>query len=141
VATAEVGPIAVAEFDSAPPADAAAELVPCCASKRWVSALVAGRPYRRLEQLTAASDAVLKRLDWRDVTEAASAQPRLSDAAAIAYEERFGHVFVICLAGLTPDAVLTSLRSRLRNDPVAEREVVRCELTKIVRLQLAKAFR
>jgi 2-oxo-4-hydroxy-4-carboxy-5-ureidoimidazoline decarboxylase len=58
-----------------------------------------------------------------------------------AYEQRFGHVFLICATGLSAEAMLAALRSRLRNDPVAEREVVRGELVKIVRLRLAKAFR
>jgi len=172
VGTAELGPIAVAEFDAAPPADAAAELVPCCASKRWVSQLVGGRPYLRLDRLAAASDAMLARMDWSDVREALSAHPRIGESAegvardpgwsraeqsstaymgdAIrreliegnrSYERRFGHVFLICATGLSADTMLTSLQSRLRNDPVAEREVVRVELAKIVRLRLAKSFK
>jgi 2-oxo-4-hydroxy-4-carboxy-5-ureidoimidazoline decarboxylase len=171
LATAEIGPIAVAEFDAARPADAAAELVPCCASRRWVSKLVAGRPYRRLDGLSAASDRVLSRLDWRDVEEALTAHPRIGDGVSgptreagwsrqeqagtagtspdtrqalidgnLAYERRFGHVFLICATGLSAEVMLGSLQSRLHNDPVAEREVVRAELAKIVRLRLARAF-
>jgi 2-oxo-4-hydroxy-4-carboxy-5-ureidoimidazoline decarboxylase len=169
---AEDGPIAVDEFDTAPIADAAAELVPCCASKRWVSVLVNGRPYHRLDRLTSASDALLTRLEWSDLAEALAAHPRiaelptegrgaeawsrreqagveqLSEAARAAftsanqaYEDRFGHLFLICATGLSAEQMLRSLRSRLGNDPVAEREVVRGELIKIVRLRLAKAFR
>ena len=59
----------------------------------------------------------------------------------LAYEQRFGHIFLICATGLSAETMLASLRSRLRNDPIAEREVVRGELVKIVRLRLAKAFR
>ena len=62
-------------------------------------------------------------------------------AANTAYEQRFGHVFLICATGLSAETMLAALRSRLRNDPVAEREVVRGELVKIVRLRLARAFR
>ena len=62
-------------------------------------------------------------------------------AGNAAYEQRFGHVFLICATGLSAEAMLAALRSRLRNDPIAEREVVRGELVKIVRLRLAKAFR
>lgn len=58
----------------------------------------------------------------------------------IAYEERFGHVFLICATGLSADAMLFALRERLGNDPDTEREVVRVELTKIVDLRLGKAF-
>jgi 2-oxo-4-hydroxy-4-carboxy-5-ureidoimidazoline decarboxylase len=169
---AQTGPIAMAEFDAAPAADAAAELVPCCASKRWIAALVSGRPYLRLDRLTAASDALLARLDWSELESALAGHPRIGERAASdgrsdgwsrqeqagaaaaddlvrrelaeanrAYEQRFGHVFLICATGLSADMMLGALRSRLRNDPIAEREVVRTELTKIVRLRLAKAFR
>jgi 2-oxo-4-hydroxy-4-carboxy-5-ureidoimidazoline decarboxylase len=169
---AETGPIAVAEFDAAPAADAAAELMPCCASRRWVSSLVSGRPYTRLDRLTAASDALLASLDWSELESALAGHPRIGERAVsgdrsdgwsrqeqsgtatatdsvrrelaeanLAYEQRFGHVFLVCATGLSAESMLRALRSRLNNHPVAEREVVRSELAKIVRLRLAKAFR
>jgi 2-oxo-4-hydroxy-4-carboxy-5-ureidoimidazoline decarboxylase len=55
-----------------------------------------------------------------------------------AYERRFGHVFLVCATGLSAEKVLASLRGRLDNDPATERDVVREELRKIVRLRLAK---
>ena len=57
-----------------------------------------------------------------------------------AYEERFGHVFLICATGMSAASMLGALRARLGHDPAAEREVVRDELVKIVGLRLAKAF-
>jgi 2-oxo-4-hydroxy-4-carboxy-5-ureidoimidazoline decarboxylase len=57
------------------------------------------------------------------------------------YEERFGHVFLICATGLPAAEMLSALRARLGHDPAAEHEVVRAELRQIVRLRLAKAFR
>jgi len=169
---AQVGPIPVAEFDSAPAADAAAELMPCCTSRRWISGLVSGRPYARLDRLTTASDALLATLDWSELAAVLASHPRIGEratsdsrsdswsrqeqagtagaaeqvrrdltAANLAYEQRFGHVFLICATGLSAETMLAALRFRLRNDPIAEREVVRGELVKIVRLRLAKAFR
>lgn len=58
----------------------------------------------------------------------------------LAYEERFGHVFLIAASGLSAPTMLTRLRERLGNDPETEREVVRAELAKIVDLRLGKAF-
>ena len=58
-----------------------------------------------------------------------------------AYEERFGHVFLICATGMSAASMLDALQDRLGHDPAREREVVRDELMKIVRLRLAKAFR
>ncbi len=61
-------------------------------------------------------------------------------AGNAAYEERFGHVFLICATGMSAASMLSALQARLGHDPAAEREVVRDELMKIVRLRLAKAF-
>src|ERR1039458_7421469 len=62
-------------------------------------------------------------------------------AGNAAYEERFGHVFLICATGMSAASMLDALQARLGHDPAAEREVVRAELMKIVRLRLAKNFR
>jgi 2-oxo-4-hydroxy-4-carboxy-5-ureidoimidazoline decarboxylase len=61
-------------------------------------------------------------------------------AGNAAYEERFGHVFLICATGMSAASMLAALRARLSHDPATEREVVRDELTKIVRLRLARTF-
>jgi 2-oxo-4-hydroxy-4-carboxy-5-ureidoimidazoline decarboxylase len=61
-------------------------------------------------------------------------------AGNAAYEERFGHVFLICATGMSAASMLAALRARLGHDPAREREVVRGELMKIVRLRLGKAF-
>jgi 2-oxo-4-hydroxy-4-carboxy-5-ureidoimidazoline decarboxylase len=61
-------------------------------------------------------------------------------AGNAAYEERFGHVFLICATGRSAASMLAALQARLGHDPAREREVVRDELTKIVRLRLGKAF-
>lgn len=61
-------------------------------------------------------------------------------AGNAAYEERFGHVFLICATGMPAAGILAALQARLGHDPATEREVVRGELTKIVRLRLARSF-
>lgn len=55
-----------------------------------------------------------------------------------AYEQRFGHVFLIRAAGRSADEMLAALTARLANDPQTERDVVRRELAEIVRLRLLK---
>ena len=57
------------------------------------------------------------------------------------YEERFGHVFLICATGRSATEMLSALRGRLGNDAAAEREIVRSELVQIVRLRLTQTFR
>ncbi len=56
----------------------------------------------------------------------------------LAYEERFGHVFLICATGLSGAEMLTQLRARLAHDDSTERTVVRRELLKITQLRMAK---
>jgi 2-oxo-4-hydroxy-4-carboxy-5-ureidoimidazoline decarboxylase len=57
------------------------------------------------------------------------------------YEERFGHVFLICATGRSATEMLSALHGRLGHDAAAEREIVRSELVQIVRLRLAQMFR
>jgi 2-oxo-4-hydroxy-4-carboxy-5-ureidoimidazoline decarboxylase len=144
------------------------ELLTCCASPRWAGELAAHQPYHNLETMWRVSDTVLAALPWEDVLAALAAHPRIGEPAAgdsrearwsrteqsaastdarraaelhqgnIEYENRFGHVFLICATGLPAEAVLAALRQRLANEPETERQIVRDELGKIVRLRLAK---
>jgi 2-oxo-4-hydroxy-4-carboxy-5-ureidoimidazoline decarboxylase len=61
-------------------------------------------------------------------------------AGNAAYEERFGHVFLICATGMSAASMLAALQARLGHDSATEREVIRDELMKIVRLRLGKTF-
>jgi 2-oxo-4-hydroxy-4-carboxy-5-ureidoimidazoline decarboxylase len=83
---------------------------------------------------------------WSAREQSAAAAAGDADRALLAsgnaeYEQRFGHVFLICATGKPAAQVLAALRERLGNDPAAEREVVRRELAAIAALRLAKAFR
>ena len=53
-----------------------------------------------------------------------------------AYEERFGHVFLIFATGRSDVEMLAAARQRIGNDEATERAVVRGELGRIVRLRL-----
>jgi len=55
-----------------------------------------------------------------------------------AYEERFGHVFLIFATGRTDIEMLEAARTRIGNDEATERAIVREELRKIVELRVAK---
>ena len=61
-------------------------------------------------------------------------------AGNIEYEERFGHVFLICATGLSGEEMLAALRERLANDPFTERKVATAELRKITVLRARKAL-
>lgn len=55
-----------------------------------------------------------------------------------AYEERFGHVFLICATGLSAEQLLAEARRRLGNDAASEQAETTRELAKIVELRLRK---
>jgi 2-oxo-4-hydroxy-4-carboxy-5-ureidoimidazoline decarboxylase len=158
-------------FDRSAAGEAAALLRPCCASRRWIAQVLAGRPYGSLSRLDAAARAAVLALDWPDVEEALAAHPRIGERSAgsgreavwsrseqsgavgaaeqtrealragnLAYEERFGHVYLVCATGRTGDEMLGDLTARLQNDPATEQDVVRRELAAIVSLRLGRAL-
>ena len=59
-------------------------------------------------------------------------------AANLAYEQRFGHIYLVCASGRSGEELLADLAERMRNDPVTELSVVRRELGKIARLRLER---
>ena len=80
--------------------------------------------WSRAEQSAAASGdaAVLEALAWANAE----------------YEERFGHVFLICASGRPAEQILAEAWRRLGNEPVAEQGEVRHELAGIVLLRLER---
>ena len=156
---------ALGSFNAAPARDAEQAVLACCASGTFAKAIAAGRPYKDPAALMAAVDAAFAALNWSDIVEAMSEHPRIGDRAVrggmsaaeqsgaaaasdevrqgladgnVAYEQRFGHVFLICASGLSGQEMLDQLRVRLYNDEEAERTVVRDELRKITRLRMTK---
>jgi 2-oxo-4-hydroxy-4-carboxy-5-ureidoimidazoline decarboxylase len=154
-------------FNVAPAQDAERTALACCASRAFAKAITDGRPYPDPAALLAAVDATFKALSWDDIVEAMSEHPRIGDRAVrggmsaaeqsgaaaasdevrqgladgnLAYEQRFGHIFLICASGLSGLQMLDQLRARLGHDEEAERTVVRDELRKITRLRMTKAL-
>jgi len=54
------------------------------------------------------------------------------------YEQRFGHIYLVCASGRTGTELLDVLRGRLQNKPEDEWQVVRTELQKINALRLQR---
>jgi 2-oxo-4-hydroxy-4-carboxy-5-ureidoimidazoline decarboxylase len=81
--------------------------------------------------------------DWsrREQSGAGSADEETSRALADAneeYEQRFGHIYLVCASGLTGGELLALLRARLQHEPDDEWQVVRAELQKINALRLQR---
>jgi 2-oxo-4-hydroxy-4-carboxy-5-ureidoimidazoline decarboxylase len=62
-------------------------------------------------------------------------------AANEAYEQRFGHVFLVFATGKSASEMLSAARERLDHDAETEHRVVRGELGKITRLRLERLLR
>jgi 2-oxo-4-hydroxy-4-carboxy-5-ureidoimidazoline decarboxylase len=156
---------ALAVFNAASPPEAERDLLACCASRAFARIMAGGRPYRDQDAAGTAADAAFRAMSWDDIAESMNAHPRIGDRVAAgsrsaaeqsgasaasdtvrqeladgnaAYEQRFGHVFLVCASGLSGQEMLDQLQARLGHDPAAERAVVREELRKITRLRLAK---
>jgi 2-oxo-4-hydroxy-4-carboxy-5-ureidoimidazoline decarboxylase len=155
----------LAAFNAASSQAAERDVLACCHSRSFAKLIADGRPYRDAAELQAAVDAAFSALSWDDIVESMNAHPRIgertpgggwsaaeqSGAASaddqvrralamsnVTYEQRFGHVFLICASGLSGQEMLTQLQARLGNDTETERAVVRQELLKITRLRMTK---
>ncbi|MER6673424.1 2-oxo-4-hydroxy-4-carboxy-5-ureidoimidazoline decarboxylase [Streptomyces sp. NPDC000983] len=144
---------------------ARAALHEACASRTWGERLLAARPYATADDLYTASDAAMADLSAADLAEAMAGHPPIgrpkpgdptsareqrgmagaSDELKaemlelnLAYQDRFGHVFLICATGLTGEQMRDAVKERIGNPPERERETVRTELGKINRIRLAR---
>ena len=153
-------------FNSAPEDELRPLLTECLAVPRWVDAIVAGRPYASMDALLAASHVAAQGLSDEEVLGALAGHPRIGDrqkpggvsakwsrseqsgvdssqadrlaAANAAYEDRFGHIYLVCATGLSGAEMLDNLSSRMDNPPDVELRVVNDELAKIAALRLQK---
>ncbi|MDH2389238.1 2-oxo-4-hydroxy-4-carboxy-5-ureidoimidazoline decarboxylase [Streptomyces sp. HNM0663] len=155
----------LARFNALESGAALAALHEACASSAWGSKLLAQRPYATVEALLAAGDAAMAELSAEDLAEAMAGHPPIGRpkpgdptsareqrgmAGAseelkaemlelnLGYQDKFGHVFLICATGRTGEQMRDALRERIGNTPEEEREIVRVELGKINRIRLTR---
>ncbi|MQY14163.1 hypothetical protein SRB5_43250 [Streptomyces sp. RB5] len=155
----------LARLNAADPATARRLLHEVCASTAWGAAIAAGRPYADAGALYAANDAATAGLGDADLDEAMAGHPPIGRPAPgdpasareqagmtgaadalkaemlelnLAYQERFGHVFLICATGLSGEQLLAAIRERVGNTPERERGIVREQLGRINRIRLGR---
>ena len=153
----------LADLNALPARDVEELLLRCCAAPGWAHRVTQGRPYASLAGLLAAADAAWAGRDPGDLDAAMAGHPRIgerrlsgwsaqeqagvgSDADVVtaladgnaAYEERFGHVFLICATGRGPAEILAELNRRMSHDPATERQVAAAEIGKINEIRLRK---
>ena len=166
--TSTTTPPGLLEFNALEEHAARAALLEVCASTTWAERLLAARPYATPDSLCAVADAAMAGLTAADLAEAMAGHPPIGrpkpgDPASgreqrgmagaseelraemlglnLAYQETFGHVFLICATGLTAGQLRDAARARLGNTPEREREIVRTELGKINRIRLTELAR
>lgn len=76
--------------------------------------------------------------EQRGVASAPEATLRSLSEGNTRYEERFGHIFLVCATGKSADEMLALLESRMGNAPEAELRVAAGEQAKITRIRLEK---
>ena len=155
----------LARFNALPEGAALAALHEVCASSAWGRKLLARRPYATVDALFDASDTAMGELDSGDLAEAMAGHPPIgrpkpgdpassreqrgmTDASEelkaemlelnLAYQETFGHVFLICATGATGERMRDALKERLTHTPEQERATARTELGKINHIRLAR---
>lgn len=77
----------LSRLNALPEEQAEAELLTCCASRRWARTLAQHRPFGDLAALKSASARTLAELGWADMLEALAAHPRIGDRVAGADRE------------------------------------------------------
>lgn len=139
-------------------------LYECCSSAIWALRVARARPFVDGEALLEYADLILAELTEADLDEALSGHPRIGDrpdnAASQreqsgvagadpdvlaelaelnkAYDEKFGHVYLVFANGRPAAELLAILKERIRNDAATERRVLRMELAKINRSRLQR---
>lgn len=164
--TTTTGSAALARLNTADPGAVRADLTACLDAPQWVETVLAGRPYASPEAAVQAGDEAAAALGPDQVLAALRAHPRIGErptgpgasaaasrreqagvatdgatsaalaAGNAAYEQRFGHVFLIRAAGRGADEVLAALHERLTNDPATEVAVAGQQLREITVLRL-----
>jgi len=156
-------PAGLARLNALPDSDAVEVLLGCCSAPGWARRVAGLRPFESVDDLLATADAAWAAREPGELEAAMAGHPRIgerglsaqsrqeqsgvgSDAATIqalqeanaAYEDHFGHVFLICATGRGPDEILAELRRRMAHDPATELEVAAAEIGKINALRLRK---
>jgi len=72
------------------------------------------------------------------VAEASEATLQALRDGNVAYEARFGHIFIVCATGKSAAEMLALLEARLPNEPDAELRIAAAEQAKITHLRLDK---
>lgn len=145
--------------------DPSRELLSCCGSTEWVRRMIERRPFGTWANLSSAAEEIWNALSPDDWREAFAAHPRIGERKSTSrwaaqeqsgtataadvtleqlaqvnheYEQRFGHIYIVCATGRSAEEMLEIAQSRLRNAAGDELRVAAAEQARITRLRLLK---
>lgn len=136
---------------------AEADLLKCCGSKQWAREMAA-HSFPNSKEVLATADSIWWGLKPEDWLEAFASHPRIGERTEQAwareeqngakhaefkdanaqYEQRFGHIFIVCATGKSALEMLRALRDRLNNDPQTELRVAAQQQLEITHLRLKR---
>ncbi len=157
-------------FNTMPETEAQELLVRCLAVRRWADDVLGGRPYTDTAALLDAAARHAATLTDEELDEALAGHPRIGERPGAghdagfsereqsgvdardatvaerlaegnrAYEERFGHVFLIRASGRDAEEILAELERRSANDEGTERAETIGALRQIAVLRLEQVL-
>jgi allantoicase len=155
--------VGLGKTNALPPAEQRAGFLRCCGSRRFAERMVEAGPYSSVAALMRTANRIWWTLERQDWLEAFAAHPRIGERSSgwssdeqagtrgaeaqvmeelaaknRAYEERYGHVFIVCATGKRADEMLAILESRLASDPEHEIRIAAEEQRKITRIRLER---
>lgn len=138
----------IEDFNALADVEACAALTRCCASTRWIQAMMSQRPFKSFAEIFARADEIWWSLDADDWLEAFNHHPRVGSLAALrlhltnqlgesppeelldvlfqthsAYERRFGYAFISEHSNGDPQELLPLMQTRLRHEPQTELKI------------------
>ncbi|BBG97178.1 transthyretin-like protein [Prunus dulcis] len=140
------------------------EFLACCGSTKFAKEMAKASPFSSLDEaVTAAREIWFNQVDvhaWlkrslrilRSDTRLLLLTPPLLSGVResrqlplqlpliLACRQKFGFIFLICASGKSTDGILSELKKRYPNRPIAEFEIAAQEQMKITELRLAKLF-
>lgn len=158
-------PLTIAQLDALPADDWRSRLTEVVGVAQWVDTVAAERPYADRAALLEFAERAVLALSPEQVRAALADHPRIGAPTApgsqaareqsgldvadvdladrlhagnLAYEDKFGLIYLVCACGRTGREMLADLTARLDNEPDAEILVTRRELATIARKRLER---
>ena len=153
------------EFNHAAAHQVTPLLSACVHIPSWIDTLSQQRPYASAQNLMDLAAQQSQNWTWTEIETALATHPRIGEKKAkvelteqeanfsdrehtqralfegnVAYEQKFGFIFLIKAAGLSSEQILSALQQRLQHDLETEKKIVHEQLAAIALLRLSQGI-